>query len=194
METFRDTCFGKLVRLFSGQRLFRYPEEKDKSAIDAYLKKEQVVEKEDGEKAIEDPDRDPEWGLYSLMSQATRASGAEAAADGKSSDKPTRVIGWNGSADSEVCLPFLATSRLTQANIGQNPQNWSTTKKLLVSSQIWVLTFCIYIGSAIYTPAISGVTESFGVSTVAATIGLTLFVLGYGIGEYKYLISWHCPC
>jgi DHA1 family multidrug resistance protein-like MFS transporter len=48
---------------------------------------------------------------------------------------------------------------------------------------IWLLTFAIYVGSAIYTPGIPGVAKQFGVSNVAATLGLTLFVLGYGIGS-----------
>ncbi|PYI21645.1 hypothetical protein BO99DRAFT_430466 [Aspergillus violaceofuscus CBS 115571] len=43
-----------------------------------------------------------------------------------------------------------------------NPQNWGFGKKLLVSSLIWVLTFAIYIGSAIYSPGIPGVAEEFG--------------------------------
>lgn len=64
----------------------------------------------------------------------------------------------------------------------QNPQNWSNGKKLFVSSLIWLLTFSIYIGSSIYTAGILGVSAQFGVSTVAATLGLTLFVLGYGLG------------
>lgn len=59
---------------------------------------------------------------------------------------------------------------------------------MVVSSLIWLLTFSIYIGSAIYSPGISGVSEEFHVSEVAATLGLTLFVLGYGLGEH--LKSW----
>lgn len=45
-----------------------------------------------------------------------------------------------------------------------------------------MLTFGVYIGSAIYTPGIETVTMEFGVSRVAATLGLTLFVAGYGVG------------
>lgn len=60
-------------------------------------------------------------------------------------------------------------------------------KKFLVSCEIWLLTFAIYIGSAIYTPGIPGVSEQFGVSNVAAVLGLTLFVLGYGLGMYTRL-------
>ena len=62
-------------------------------------------------------------------------------------------------------------------------------KKLFVSSLIWLLTFAIYIGSAIYTPGIPSVSEQFGVSSVAGTLGLTLFVLGYGLGSSHLLLQ-----
>jgi DHA1 family multidrug resistance protein-like MFS transporter len=54
-------------------------------------------------------------------------------------DGTPEVIGWEGMDDSE------------------NPQNWSISKKVLVSLLICLLTFAIYIGSAIYTPEIPGV-------------------------------------
>jgi DHA1 family multidrug resistance protein-like MFS transporter len=38
------------------------------------------------------------------------------------------------------------------------------------------------MGSAIYSPGTQDVAERFGISPVAATLGLTMFVLGYGIG------------
>ncbi|OJZ85535.1 hypothetical protein ASPFODRAFT_137756 [Aspergillus luchuensis CBS 106.47] len=63
-----------------------------------------------------------------------------------------------------------------------NPQNWSIKKKMLVTLLICLLTFSIYIGSAIYTPGVPGVAQQFGVSNVVALLGLTLFVFGYGLG------------
>jgi len=48
--------------------------------------------------------------------------------------------------------------------------------------QTCLLTFTVYIGSAIYTAGITSVTEEFHVSTVAATVGLTVYVAGYGLG------------
>lgn len=47
---------------------------------------------------------------------------------------------------------------------------------------ICLLTFSIYIGSAIYSAGTMEITQVFGVSQVAATLGLTLFVAGYGVG------------
>lgn len=55
-------------------------------------------------------------------------------------------------------------------------------KKFLVTFLICLLTFSVYIGSAIYSAGTQGVMEQFHVSQVAATLGLTLFVAGYGLG------------
>lgn len=67
-------------------------------------------------------------------------------------------------------------------NDPENPQNWSQKKKHFVAFQICLLTTGIYIGSAIYSAGEQQITQVFGVSTVVATIGLTLFVAGYGLG------------
>ncbi|KAG9604030.1 hypothetical protein KCU86_g1752, partial [Aureobasidium melanogenum] len=63
-----------------------------------------------------------------------------------------------------------------------NPQNWSTSKKCFVTFNICFLTSSVYIGSAIYTSGLPFLTQAFGVSTEVITIGLTLYVLGYGLG------------
>lgn len=64
----------------------------------------------------------------------------------------------------------------------ENPQNWSTLKKFFVTFEITFLTFSVYIGSAIYSSGEEDIVRVFGVSQVAATLGLTLFVLGYALG------------
>jgi len=58
----------------------------------------------------------------------------------------------------------------------ENPQNWSTGKKFFVTGQICLLTTSVYIGSSIYSAGTESVVAIFGVSEVAATLGLTLFV------------------
>ncbi|KAJ6621478.1 major facilitator superfamily domain-containing protein [Mycena sp. CBHHK59/15] len=63
-----------------------------------------------------------------------------------------------------------------------NPRNWSFKKRAFVALCISLLTFSVYIGSAIYTSSIPGLMEEFHVSLTMATLGLTLYVLGYGIG------------
>ncbi|KAG9661532.1 MFS general substrate transporter, partial [Aureobasidium melanogenum] len=63
-----------------------------------------------------------------------------------------------------------------------NPQNWSKTKKSLVTLLICIYTTAVYTGSAIYTPSAQGVMERFGVGATAAALGISLFVLAYGLG------------
>lgn len=63
-----------------------------------------------------------------------------------------------------------------------NPQNWSFRKKTFVSSQIYAYTLAVYMGSAIYAPSEEGVMHEFGVSINAAALGLSMYVLAYGIG------------
>lgn len=71
---------------------------------------------------------------------------------------------------------------LDDASADHINRNWSTSKKGFVAFSISLLTFSVYIGSAIYTTSEIGIMEEFGVSQVKATLGLTLYVLAYGIG------------
>ncbi|KAK4504597.1 hypothetical protein PRZ48_005513 [Zasmidium cellare] len=88
----------------------------------------------------------------------------EAAAEIVEKGASAYLVDWNGEDDPE------------------NPQNWSLGTKLYCSGVVDFLTFSIYIGSAIYTSGVQGVEEQFHVSSVVATLGLSLFVFGYGLG------------
>ncbi|GAA6064616.1 hypothetical protein JCM10212_006570 [Sporobolomyces blumeae] len=74
------------------------------------------------------------------------------------------LVDWNGDDDPE------------------NPQNWTLKKKLFVGGEIAILTASVYMGSAIYTPGEQSVMADFGVSQTASILGLSLFIVGYGIG------------
>lgn len=63
-----------------------------------------------------------------------------------------------------------------------NPQNWTQTKKAFVGLIIFLYTFIVYAGSAIYVSSEEGIMAEFGVSTTASALGLSLYVLGYGVG------------
>ncbi|KAF3395955.1 Caffeine resistance protein 5 [Penicillium rolfsii] len=168
IETVRDTGFGKLVRPFSGRRLLRFPEEQDPSIWNTYVKT--LGERKPEETGLSESDSFEEdleaYGLYSVMSQVSRVGRQTSTT---ASMVPSRNRG----------TPIIISWKTDDP---ENPQNWSLTKKLLVSSLIWLLTFAIYIGSAIYSPGIPDAAQHFGISNVSATLGLTLFVLGYGVG------------
>lgn len=63
-----------------------------------------------------------------------------------------------------------------------NPQNWNSWKKALVGLQIFLYTFAVYCTSAIYTPSQEGVMRQFGLSYAEGSVGLSIYVAGYGIG------------
>ncbi|KAF4964023.1 hypothetical protein FSARC_8021 [Fusarium sarcochroum] len=54
--------------------------------------------------------------------------------------------------------------------------------KSLIAFQMCLLNFAVYIASSIYTPGEPYLMEEFGVGEVVATLGLSLFTLGYGMG------------
>ncbi|KAF2398427.1 MFS general substrate transporter [Trichodelitschia bisporula] len=63
-----------------------------------------------------------------------------------------------------------------------NPQNWSLGKKLFVTFQICSYTMAVYMGSSIYAPGELGIMKEFGVNAQLASMGLSMYVLAYGIG------------
>ncbi|KAI8722696.1 MFS domain-containing protein [Fusarium sp. LHS14.1] len=76
-----------------------------------------------------------------------------------------KVVGWYGESDPA------------------NPINWPTWEKALVVLTINFTAFVVYMASAIYTPSQPGVQSEFGVSATASSLGLGLFVVGYGTGS-----------
>ncbi|CAK7245472.1 MAG: hypothetical protein STHCBS139747_007055 [Sporothrix thermara] len=67
-----------------------------------------------------------------------------------------------------------------------NPQNWRLRRRIGVSFIIWLYTFCVYMSSAIYLNSEQGVMETFGVDETNAALGLSIFVLGYGVGPLLF--------
>ncbi|KAL6923076.1 hypothetical protein FSST1_000350 [Fusarium sambucinum] len=97
------------------------------------------------------------------------------------------IVGWKSDDDAE------------------NPHNWSTSRKTVVAALIWygsyilletfakakplfnsLYTFTIYCGSSIYVPSVGQVMEEFNVTETAASLGLALYVLGYGFGPLLF--------
>jgi DHA1 family multidrug resistance protein-like MFS transporter len=67
-----------------------------------------------------------------------------------------------------------------------NPRNWSFNKKCFIAMQICLYTFVVYISSAIYTPGIEEVARIFNVSITVSSLGLAIYVVGYGIGPLLF--------
>ncbi|KAI5306483.1 hypothetical protein KEM56_000661 [Ascosphaera pollenicola] len=62
------------------------------------------------------------------------------------------------------------------------PRNWSSSIKALVALNVLFLNFSFYSASAIFTPSMEGIEKEFSGTTNEGTLGLSLFVIAYGIG------------
>ena len=90
--------------------------------------------------------------------------------------QPSRPIAPTRTADGTILVDWYTTQDK------ENPQNWSHRKKAMVVVQIYFYTLAVYIGSAIITPAQPYIEEIFHVTPEVASLGLSMYVLGYGIG------------
>jgi DHA1 family multidrug resistance protein-like MFS transporter len=114
------------------------------------------------EKSISRADLEQQFSLASVERGPSRPIEPEKLDDG------TILVDWYTTEDPE------------------NPQNWSFGKKAVVLSQILIYTMSVYMGSAIYSPSIPGVMARFGVSIGSASLGLSMYVLAYGIGPLLF--------
>ncbi|KAK5308378.1 hypothetical protein LTR99_001353 [Exophiala xenobiotica] len=90
--------------------------------------------------------------------------------------QPSRPIQPAVTSDGTILVDWYTTDD------PENPQNWSRGKKGLVVLQIYLYTLAVYMGSAIFTPSEPYIVEKLGVSPNVASLGLSMYVLGYGIG------------
>jgi MFS transporter, DHA1 family, multidrug resistance protein len=90
----------------------------------------------------------------------------------ESKRKDPNLIEWDGPEDPE------------------NPMNWPTSKKWIVTIALGMMTFCVTFASSVFSNATVPVAELFGVSTEVTTLGTSLFVLGFGAGPLVSHEPW----
>ncbi|THH19253.1 hypothetical protein EW146_g1874 [Bondarzewia mesenterica] len=64
----------------------------------------------------------------------------------------------------------------------EDPVNWPTTKKVVAIIELCVLAFCSVFGSSSYAPGQQQLERVYGINDIAASSGLTLYVLGFAVG------------
>lgn len=151
-ELFRDTAFGQILRFLSAGKILPFPDQYDSNTLEKYMS---TASRPAVLPNVPGPD--------SASTSSNERDSIDMIKDAEKGVPDYELIDW---------LP----------NDPENPQNWSLGKKLFVSFEICLLTLSVYIGSAIYTTGLAGVEEHFHVSSTVALLGLTMFVLGYGIG------------
>ncbi len=64
----------------------------------------------------------------------------------------------------------------------ENPLNWPMWQRVYHTTVPALFGFAVTFGSSVYTPGVKDVQKQFGISTTAAILGLSLYVLGLAFG------------
>lgn len=186
METvIRDAPFGQLVRYLTNNKYFQYPEEKpDFKLPDTWLQLLNDTGAGIGDEKVTSQDSNNSSEPLSRASTQASLSAAEAQfeADQQHEIEKTKSIpiAPKKTKDGAILVDWYYTDD------SENPHNWSNRKRALIATIICLYTFVVYTTSAIYTSSTEGIMKEFGVDTLLATLGLALYVLGYGIGPLVF--------
>jgi DHA1 family multidrug resistance protein-like MFS transporter len=170
-QLLRDAPAGQLIRWVTGNRVLRYPEEEPDFALPTNYELALSRAKKSQPQPSDSSTLVPPGEIINTSNSARDTPGDEELA--KETAKfplPVEI------KDGLVLVDWYALED------AENPQAWSQTKKSAVAFIIFIYTFIVYTGSAIYTSSSEDVVRVFGVSITATSLGLSLYVLGYGIG------------
>jgi DHA1 family multidrug resistance protein-like MFS transporter len=175
-DLIRDAPVGQIVRWITKNKYLQYPEEKDPSLYEKFISRQKSANlARYGQTSVpEDHDNNQDPSRHDSESSNPTINTASGQPVHPEKGKDINLVDWWGPDDPEC------------------PTNWSQPKKHFVTFQICLLTTSIYIGSSIYSAGEQQITKAFGVSTVVATIGLTLFVAGYGLVSWPGRLAERC--
>ena len=152
-QVLRDSFWGQVIYHLSRRRILRYKEDDPNYVIPDIYDELAGAKKENFSVTESVAQEESSSSSSQLVSEDTVAP-----VDDKI------IVTWDGDDDPE------------------NPYNWPLFYKCLFIFKIGILTAFVYMASAIYTPGIDQIMEDMNVGRVLATLPLTLFVFGYGVG------------
>ncbi|RBQ77192.1 hypothetical protein FVER14953_20031 [Fusarium verticillioides] len=175
-DTIRDAPLGQILRFATKNHLFKYPEEHPEFELPAAWN--HILNSTDLRTAFHTGTDTPST-IVNPTSDQNTIEGLDLEAKGQDTDRPTRATP-NVTENGVILVDWYSYQD------PDNPQNWSNLRRALIELIICFYTFVVYLSSAIYSPSVEGVMEKFGVSNLEATLGLAMYVLGYGIGPLLF--------
>lgn len=159
-DIFRDSAVGQWLRLLTGKQLALYPEE---------LPDFKLPSEYSQERSLESDQTDKNNGPRSVneMEEGRSGEGAPTESSGDE-EKDITLVTWYSDNDPD------------------NPHNWSFLKKMWIALLLLIYTISVYIGSSVYTASEPDISSMFGVSNEVAALGLSLYVIAYGIGPLLF--------
>lgn len=140
-----------------------------------------IINQTSGHKLLPYPEEKPDFVVPEKYLISTSESGSfkEKTVNGNESESASESASASASkttSSNKILVDWYGD------NDPENPYNWSLTQKTVLLLMIMFLTVSIYVGSAVYTPGIDELMLRFNVTRTVATVPLTTFVIGYGIG------------
>ncbi|EKG12692.1 Major facilitator superfamily [Macrophomina phaseolina MS6] len=89
------------------------------------------------------------------------------------------ILSYDFKGNGTVAQPYIVEWAPHDA---RNPQQWSKLYKWIVALTVAFATLAVSFCSSAYSGGLRGVMQTFGVSEEVATLGLSLFVLGFALG------------
>ncbi|KAI4729410.1 MFS general substrate transporter [Aureobasidium sp. EXF-10728] len=178
LETIRDSPSGQLARWYCPEWL-PYPEEQlDSPQRRIYNQAESIKEKFEPPATPSEAIPTPEDQDTSQQNRSSSKHDAEASAvkDRQQEHDATPGIHRDGHV---ICDWYSASDP-------DNPLNWSRGRKLWVVANICYCSFVVYMSAPIWTPGEELFMELFGTSYEYTSLGLALFVFGYGVGPLLF--------
>jgi DHA1 family multidrug resistance protein-like MFS transporter len=197
-DLIREAPFGQFLRLISGRKMLKYPEEVEGFELPVQYKV--LAEAANNTQGLEHPNSTKGTSLPESPGELTQEdketldgvsmtrtksrqytepfSADRAAVEGELELQRTKTISIipQRTSDGIILVDWYTTDDPA------NPHNWSSGKRGFVTFLICAYTWVVYTGSSIYAPSESGVMEAFGVSPTLAALPLALYVLAYGVG------------
>ncbi|KAI5968164.1 uncharacterized protein KGF55_000011 [Candida pseudojiufengensis] len=174
-EFLLDSFMGRTIYHLSGRRLFLHEEEKPGYVIpEKYLLTSKTANdtNEKTTRDVENPNEDIENPTSDNTLSKTKSNNSS---DTTVASDSNEAVKEKDEKDGYIIVTF-------EENDKTNPYNWPFYWKAIMAFQIAFMTTSVYMGSAIYTPGILDIMNKFEIGQIVATLPLTLFVVGYGIG------------
>jgi DHA1 family multidrug resistance protein-like MFS transporter len=190
-DIIREAPLGQAIRYLSRNRLLQYPEERSDFKLpiqyDALLKNSGHTK---GDLALQTEafeDGDPGLEMLGIVKSVTSVQTAPYSNQRMHAEQIQDVertesilVVPQKTVDGIILVDWYTTDDPA------NPQNWSSSKKYLVLFVLCFYTWTVYCAGPIYATATEGIVQHFGVSPVAALLGLSLYILAYGIGDLLF--------
>ena len=199
-DIFRDAPFGQLMRYLTSERIFQHPEEKaDFKLPEVWLQvmtntvatKEVTAETERVQDDLVASPVNGETGTAAEIERQRQHTQQTRQLEKLFADGTLPPDTESGDNLQHVMSSPIVPKTTNEGNIlvdwyctddPANPHNWSNRRRIVLTSIICAYTFVVYTTSSIYTPSEEGVMKEFGVSDIKSSLGLAIYVLGYGVG------------